>query len=401
MAELNDIFIGRQPIFDNKMRVYAYEILFRTAENASVANVIDDSVATAQVMTNLFSTFGLDDIVGEKIAFINFNEDFLLKDTQSFLPKRKVVIEVLETVHPTPEIKKQLKELSKKGYRIALDDYDFDDELSPFEELSDIIKVDIMAAGPKKMIANIPRLKQTKKRLLAEKVETKQQFEFCKQLGFDFFQGYFFAKPTVIKGKSLENNQANILRFLSSVFDPNIDMHKLSSMISQDVSMSQKLLKMASLTEDSDAIKSIHDVVLRLGLNRLQSWASVISLASASDKPSELLTTSLIRAKFCELVGEKVKDFSKDSYFVVGLFSTLDAVMDQPLEEILADLAFDEKIKQALLEEEKNGLAKTLNTVKQIEAGYIPITTHSGLSATEISAIYLQAMEFANKVDLA
>lgn len=401
MAELNDIFIGRQPIFDNKMRVYAYEILFRTAENASVANVIDDSVATAQVMTNLFSTFGLDDIVGEKIAFINFNEDFLLKDTQSFLPKRKVVIEVLETVHPTPEIKKQLKELSKKGYRIALDDYDFDDELSPFEELSDIIKVDIMAAGPKKMIANIPRLKQTKKRLLAEKVETKQQFEFCKQLGFDFFQGYFFAKPTVIKGKSLENNQANILRFLSSVFDPNIDMHKLSSMISQDVSMSQKLLKMASLTEDSDAIKSIHDVVLRLGLNRLQSWASVISLASASDKPSELLTTSLIRAKFCELVGEKVKDFSKDSYFVVGLFSTLDAVLDQPLEEILADLAFDEKIKQALLEEEKNGLAKTLNTVKQIEAGYIPITTHSGLSATEISAIYLQAMEFANKVDLA
>jgi EAL and modified HD-GYP domain-containing signal transduction protein len=401
MAELNDIFIGRQPIFDNKMRVYAYEILFRTAENASVANVIDDSVATAQVMTNLFSTFGLDDIVGEKVAFINFNEDFLLKDTQSFLPKRKVVIEVLETVHPTPEIKKQLKELSKKGYRIALDDYDFDDELSPFEELSDIIKVDIMAAGPKKMIANIPRLKQTKKRLLAEKVETKQQFEFCKQLGFDFFQGYFFAKPTVIKGKSLENNQANILRFLSSVFDPNIDMHKLSSMISQDVSMSQKLLKMASLTEDSDAIKSIHDVVLRLGLNRLQSWASVISLASASDKPSELLTTSLIRGKFCELVGEKVKDFSKDSYFVVGLFSTLDAVMDQPLEEILADLAFDEKIKQALLEEEKNGLAKTLNTVKQIEAGYIPITTHSGLSATEISAIYLQAMEFANKVDLA
>lgn len=401
MAELNDIFIGRQPIFDNKMRVYAYEILFRTAENASVANVIDDSVATAQVMTNLFSTFGLDDIVGEKIAFINFNEDFLLKDTQSFLPKRKVVIEVLETVHPTPEIKKQLKELSKKGYRIALDDYDFDDELSPFEELSDIIKVDIMAAGPKKMIANIPRLKQTKKRLLAEKVETKQQFEFCKQLGFDFFQGYFFAKPTVIKGKSLENNQANILRFLSSVFDPNIDMHKLSSMISQDVSMSQKLLKMASLTEDSDAIKSIHDVVLRLGLKRLQSWASVISLASASDKPSELLTTSLIRAKFCELVGEKVKDFSKDSYFVVGLFSTLDAVMDQPLEEILTDLAFDKKIKQALLEKGDDGLAKTLNTVKQIEAGTVPITSPTGLSPTEVSAFYLQAMEFANKVDLA
>ena len=399
MDQLNQIYIGRQPIFNKNMRTYAYEILFRTSTTSNYANVVDDNQATAQVMINLFSEFGLDNIVGNKKAFINFSEELLLKDIQSFLPKRKVVLEVLETAKPSSELISQLKELSKKGYSIALDDYDFSDELSPFEDLVDIIKIDILAAGSKKLIANMPRLKAKDKRLLAEKIETKQQFEFCKQLGFDFFQGYFFSKPKIIEGKALGANQATTLQFLSSVFEPDVEMAHLSKLVSQDVAMSQKLLKMANQLDGVYPVKSILDVVNKLGLNRLQSWASVVALSNASDKPPELLTTSLVRARFCELIGEKQRDIPKDTYFMVGLFSTLDAVMDQSMKELLKDLSFDKIVEDALVSSAGN-LGKALIAVREIENGSTSFEPPANLTLTEMSKIYLQAIDFTNNLNL-
>lgn len=399
MDQLNQIYIGRQPIFNKNMRTYAYEILFRTSTTSNYANVVDDNQATAQVMINLFSEFGLDNIVGNKKAFINFSEELLLKDIQSFLPKRKVVLEVLETAKPSSELISQLKELSKKGYSIALDDYDFSDELSPFEDLVDIIKIDILAAGSKKLIANMPRLKAKDKRLLAEKIETKQQYEFCKQLGFDFFQGYFFSKPKIIEGKALGANQATTLQFLSSVFDPDVEMAHLSKLVSQDVAMSQKLLKMANQLDGIYPVKSILDVVNKLGLNRLQSWASVVALSNVSDKPPELLTTSLVRARFCELIGEKQRDIPKDTYFMVGLFSTLDAVMDQSMKELLKDLSFDTIVEDALVSSAGN-LGKALIAVREIENRSTSFEPPANLTPTEVSKIYLQAIEFTNNLNL-
>lgn len=399
MDQLNQIYIGRQPIFNKNMRTYAYEILFRTSTTSNYANVVDDNQATAQVMINLFSEFGLDNIVGNKKAFINFSEELLLKDIQSFLPKRKVVLEVLETAKPSSELISQLKELSKKGYSIALDDYDFSDELSPFEDLVDIIKIDILAAGSKKLIANMPRLKAKDKRLLAEKIETKQQYEFCKQLGFDFFQGYFFSKPKIIEGKALGANQAATLQFLSSVFDLDVEMDHLSKLVRQDVAMSQKLLKMANQLDGVYPVKSILDVVNKLGLNRLQSWASVVALSNVSDKPPELLTTSLVRARFCELIGEKQRDIPKDTYFMVGLFSTLDAVMDQSMKELLKDLSFDKIVEDALVSSAGN-LGKALIAVREIENGSTSFEPPVNLTPTEVSKIYLQAIEFTNNLNL-
>ncbi len=399
MTDLNQIYLARQPIFNKNMGVYAYEILFRSAENSDHADITDGTQATAQVMSNLLNDFGIESIVGEKKAFINFNEELLLQDIQSFLPKKQVVLEILKCVNPTDEIKEKFTKLTKKGYRLALDDYDFNDRLSPFEEHCDIIKVDILAAGPRKIIENMQRLKNKDKRLIAVKIESIEQFNFCKEVGFDLFQGYFFTKPTLIKGKAPSSNQASLLQFLSSVFNPDIKMQKLSEIISNDVTMSQKLLKMVSLTEASHNISSIHDVVLRLGINKLQSWASVIALTNTSDKPSELLTTSLIRAKFCESIGSIEKDLSKDSYFMVGLFSTLDTIMDQPLDEILSGLSFKEEIKSALLNKTGN-LGKALATVKNIESGKNDFIPPAGLTPSEVTKIYLEAMEFTNKLNI-
>lgn len=398
MPNLNKIYLGRQPIFDTSLKIYAYELLFRSGEQLD-ANVTHDNQATAKVMMNLFGEFGLTNIVGDKKAFINFSEDLLLKDTRSFFPRKKVVIEVLETVPSTGKIISTLKKISKEGYQLALDDFIFSSETKSLEDYVDIIKVDILEAGPKKMIANMPKLKAKGKRLLAEKVETKQQFEFCKKLGFDYFQGYFFAKPKIIVGEALSANKVAILQLLASVYDEDIDMDVLSKIIRRDVSLSQKLLKIAVLENNNIEIKSIHDVVLRFGLVRLQSWTSMMALSDSFDKPAELLTTSLVRAKFCELVGSKVNDAPKDSYFIVGLFSTLDAVMDKPLKELITELNFSKEIINALLSHQGN-LGVTLNAVKKIELGSMDYEMPVGLDATDLAKLYLEAMSFANSLDL-
>lgn len=399
MSSLVDIYIGRQPIFDHSADVWAYELLFRSGDGQNSAQISGGDHATAQVMLNLFGDMGLKNVVGDHKAFINFTEGLLLNENQPFFPHNQVVIEVLEDVKASSEMIESLKKLRKLGYKIALDDYIFNPELAEFETCADFIKVDILEVGPKQLKEHIGRLKEQGIKLLAEKVETREQFEFCKKIGFDLFQGYFFAKPQILKGQSLPSNKLAIIQLLSHVYDPDIDMSVLSATIGQDIALCQKLLKFVSAVDSRTQLSSIHDAVLRFGLKRLQSWASMLVLSKADDKPMELLKTSLIRAKFCELVGIAVGDHSKDSYFTVGLFSTLDALMDTPLQELLVELNFDDTIKRALLEQ-SGSLGVTLLAAKGIERGRTDFALPQGISASELSKFYLEAMEFANKLDL-
>lgn len=399
MSSLIDIYIGRQPIFDHSAEVWAYELLFRSGDGMNSAQILGGDHATAQVMLNLFGDMGLKNVVGDHKAFINFTEGLLLNENQPFFPPNQVVIEVLEDVNVSPEMIESLHKLRQSGYKIALDDYIFNPELAEFEACADVIKVDILEVGPQKLKEHIGRLKDQGIKLLAEKVETREQFEFCRKIGFDLFQGYFFAKPQVLKGRSLPSNKLAIIQLLSQVYDPDIDMSVLSTTISQDVALSQKLLKFVSAIDNRFELNSIHDAVMRFGLKRLQSWASMLVLSKADDKPIELFNTSLIRAKFCELVGSQVGDHSKDSYFTVGLFSTLDALMDTPLEILLAELNFDETVKQALLAH-AGSLGSTLMAVKSLEQGRTDFELPKTITASELSKIYLEAMEFSNQLDL-
>lgn len=399
MSSLIDIYIGRQPIFDHSAEVWAYELLFRSGDGMNSAQILGGDHATAQVMLNLFGDMGLKNVVGDHKAFINFTEGLLLSENQPFFPPNQVVIEVLEDVNVSPEMIESLQKLRQSGYKIALDDYIFNPELAEFEACADVIKVDILEVGPQKLKEHIGRLKDQGIKLLAEKVETREQFEFCRKIGFDLFQGYFFAKPQVLKGRSLPSNKLAIIQLLSQVYDPDVDMSMLSTTISQDVALSQKLLKFVSAIDNRFELNSIHDAVMRFGLKRLQSWASMLVLSKADDKPIELFNTSLIRAKFCELVGSQVGDHSKDSYFTVGLFSTLDALMDTPLETVLAELNFDENVKQALLAH-AGSLGSTLMAVKSLEQGRTDFELPKTITASELSKIYLEAMEFSNQLDL-
>lgn len=398
LSELIDIFVGRQPIFNQRIEVIAYELLFRGNTKDNHAMILGGDTASAQVMMNVFGEMGLTDILGEHKGFINFTEGLLLRENRPFFPKRKIVIEVLEDVEVTPKLIHALRLLKEDGFIIALDDYVFNPKLEPLEEFADIIKVDIMAVGPKQMVTHSQRLKQKGIKLLAEKVETRQQFEFCLKLGFDYFQGYFFAKPTIIEGKRLPQNKLTVLELLSSVYDPDIDMHKLSDIIGKDVSLSQKLLKFVAETSGPNVkISSIHDAVLRFGLNRLKSWASMLVLSGVDDKPVELFITALTRAKFCELVAQKLKQQMIERYFTVGLFSCLDAVMDTSMNELLAKLGLEQDIEAALLRGEGD-LGISLNLVKGLERGQTDMTLPSGMSATEASECYLQAMKFSESM---
>lgn len=400
MGQLIDIFVGRQPIFNRDMEVMAYELLFRGNTQDNHAMIIGGDAASAQVMMNVFGEMGLTEVLGDHKGFINFTEGLLLREYQPFFPREKIVIEVLEDVKVTPQLIDSLTKLKALGFTIALDDYIFNPKLLPLEQLADIIKVEILAVGPKQLIEHSQRLKAQGIKLLAEKVETREQFEFCLKLGFDYFQGYFFARPKIIEGKRLPNNKLTTLDLLANVYNPDIDMHKLSDIIGKDVALSQKLLKFVAETSGAGVqISSIHDAVLRFGLNRLKSWASMLVLSGVDDKPLELFTTSLIRAKFCELVGDKVGRLSKDSYFTVGLFSCLDAVMDTELSVLLEKLGLDAAVHSALLHQ--NGeLGQALSMVKGIELGKTDFSLPDNLSASEASALYLQAMQFAESLDL-
>ncbi|MEA1987626.1 MAG: EAL domain-containing protein [Pseudomonadota bacterium] len=400
MSQLIDIFVGRQPIFNRDMEVIAYELLFRGNTQDNHAMIIGGDAASAQVMMNVFGEMGLTEVLGEHKGFINFTEGLLLREYQPFFPRKKVVIEVLEDVKVTPQLIASLTKLKALGFTIALDDYIFNPELLPLERFADIIKVEILAVGPKQLVEHSKRLKAQGIQLLAEKVETREQFEFCLKLGFDYFQGYFFARPKIIEGKRLPNNKLTMLDLLANVYNPDVDMHKLSEIIGKDVALSQKLLKFVAETSDGCVqISSIHDAVLRFGLNRLKSWASMLVLSGVDDKPLELFTTSLVRAKFCELVGERVGRFSKDSYFTVGLFSCLDAVMDTELSVLLEKLGLDAAVHSALLNQDGE-LGQALNIVKGIELGKTDFSLPDNLSASEASALYLQAMQFAESIDL-
>ena len=398
MNELINIYIGRQPIFNRNLEVIAYELLFRGNTENNYAMILGQDTASAQVMMNIFGEMGVAEVLGKHKGFINFTEGLLLKDYQPFFPKKKVVIEVLEDVHVTSELIDALKILKGQGFKIALDDYVFNPELEVLESFADYIKVDILEVGPKALVEHSKRLKSKGIKLLAEKVETRKQYEFCMKLGFDLFQGYFFAKPVIIEGKRLPQNKLTTLELLASVYDPDVDMNKLSKIIGKDISLSQKLLKFVAETSGPELrISSIHDAVLRFGLNRLKSWASMLVLSGVDDKPFELFITSLTRAKFCELVAERMGKNRTESYFTVGLFSCLDAVMDSNLETLLGKLGLEDSLEKALLKEEgEHGLVLAL--VKGLEKGRTDMNLPDDLNASEVSSCYLEAMKFAENI---
>lgn len=350
---MRSIFIGRQPIYDRALQVFAYELLYRSGEENS-AGMPDGDAATSQVILNAFTEIGIENLVGEHLAFINLTRGFIIGDNPLPLTQGKVVLEVLEDIVVDDALIDAVRKLSQAGYLIALDDFIFHESLRPLVDVADIIKIDVRALTRETVSAHVTELRRSKARLLAEKVETQEEFDYYKELGFDYFQGYFFSRPKVIKRHAIPANRLAILRLLGRLHDPEVAIKELEALISQDVSLSYRLLRYinSAFFALPRKVESLHQAIVYLGNASIKTWVTLIALSGIDDKPSELLTVALVRGKMCELLAERLNLPGKDSYFIVGLFSALDAMMDVPLEQVVENLPLSPLVVAALLKHE-------------------------------------------------
>ncbi|MDY0137930.1 MAG: EAL domain-containing protein [Thiomicrospira sp.] len=396
MDTLNHFFIGRQPIFDSDINLYAYALLFRHSGEDNFAQIDNADQASAQLIINVLGDIGLAALAGEHKVFINLTDTLLIQEGEPFFNPRQVIIELLEH-QVTPALIRTLKDLRHRGFKIALDDHQFTPEMRILEDYADIIKIDIQKNDLAALKPTLDALKARGIQLLAEKVETYDEVKYCDLLGFDYFQGYFFAKPQIIQGQTLPPNKLSILQLLSKIYQPNIQLTDLSKIITHDVVLSQKLLSFIRQNIPSKyPITSIHNAVMRCGLEHLRNWVGLMALSNMSDKPNELFYLALTRARFCELISEYIQDPPKERYFTVGLFSTLDAIMDRPLEEILQQLGLDDDhIIQALLEQANSPLTLTLKAVKALERGQLDFECPKNMPLNAMSQRYLDAIQYA------
>ncbi|NKB37273.1 MAG: HDOD domain-containing protein [Gammaproteobacteria bacterium] len=385
------IFVGRQAILDTHGNTYAYELLFRSGQE-NAAEILDGNRATAQVLINSLVDIGLDSLVGEKLAFVNFTRDSLLNDTVHMLPTERIVVEVLEDMLVDEKLIQEIEKLSGLGYIIALDDFEYSPHWDPIIPLADIIKFDVMSLGLSALDRELEHVKQYDLKLLAEKVETHEEFEHLKALGFDYYQGYFFEKPKVVSGNKMPDNQVALLNLIARLQDPEIDVSEIESLVAQNVTLSYKLLRYINSASLSlpKKVNSIRQVVVYFGLQRLKNWVTLLAMTDLGDKPSELLTTGLIRAKMCELLAIELAYPDSERFFMLGMFSILDALLDRPMPEILDRLPVSEEMLDGLINRQGE-LGKILEYCiafdKNTPAGWNP-----DIDANSINRIHMEAI---------
>lgn len=348
-TEPQDILLARQPIYNTNKEVIAYELLFRENTDIPSIGIFDGNRATSRVLLSLFTESDITTITHGLPAFINFTAE-LIHNPPFFDPK-SMIIEILEDICITDEIVTSLKALKQKGFTLALDDFVMDEKYRPILEIVDIIKLELPAMDDATLEKTIQTLKPYNVKILAEKIETPELFNRCRDLGCDMFQGYFLAKPEIIKGRKIAASKLSVLSLISEIQLPDIDMNDLTRIISRDPALSFKLLKLinSAAFKRSNTIDSIHRAVTLLGLNKIKSWASLLALSKLDDKPEALHYTALVRALMCERLAEYIQPDLKNRFYTVGLLSCLDAFFDQELTEIIKHISLDEAITDALL----------------------------------------------------
>ena len=350
-----DIFVARQPIFNREHQVFAYELLYRDSDkNYFTGNVASD-VATSILLMNSYLNFGLNHLIGDHKAFLNFEKELVMNDIPQLLDKENVVIELLEDVVPDKTFYNKIKNLKSLGYTVAIDDFIESYEYNDLVEMCDIIKVEFMGAT-RKSIENIVRTwKPRGKILLAEKVETNEEFQWAKAIGFDLFQGYFFSKPAMIRSKAIDDHTANYMRLMEAMNVEEPDFKKIAGIIEMDVGFSYKLLKLVnSRFVHNNSIRTIQHALSMLGIKALRKWVSLSMLQSMSTPEShELILTSMIRSHLLESIAKcsKMKHHTQE-LTLMGILSILDAMLHKSMDDLLEELPVAVEIKDTLLGKE-------------------------------------------------
>jgi len=393
-----DIYVGRQPIYNKNLTVFGYELLFRTGtKNAAAVDPFSADGATSTTIINTFLEIGLERLVGNKYAFINLTEQFLLEEDSLPISPKQVILEVLEDIPVTSKLISAVERLSNKGFIIALDDYIYNPSHKPLVKMVDIIKIDIMQLSKVQIIQHVKKLKEFGTKLLAEKIETIDEYEFCRKLGFDYYQGYFLSKPRIIRSKALPTNKVAVLNLLAILQNPNSDIDELEEAISFDVSISYRILKLinSSFFSFSREVDSVKQAIVILGRNQLSSWASMIALSKMDDRPSEMIHLAMTRGKMCEILAEKSGLKPLESFFTVGLFSALDILMERDIENIIAPLPLNDEVENALLKYQGT-LGEALKCTLAYEVADFENVSFQNLTEDELFIANVEAISWAN-----
>jgi len=392
------IYVGRQSIYDRDFNVAAYELLYRS-DSRNYVDVDDHGLATAELLSNVFTSIGFDDLVGDKPAFINMPREFLVGSYPIPDIHANIVVEILEHVEPDEDVIEALLILKKRGYTLALDDYIFDPLHEPFLKIVDIIKLDVADVGIDQLSQKIEQLKQYNVKLLAEKVETESEAEQCLAMGFDLFQGYYFSYPKIVSGRKISGNQIAIVELANKLHESNVEVSKLTELISHDVALSYKLLRYvnSAMYGFEREITSIDETVFILGLDTLVRLVHVVMAGSFSEDNAHILESALVRALMCEaLAVELARKSEKGTFFMMGLFSRLDALLGIPLVDALEELPIAEEVKQALLDR-SGELGKVLTMVIDYCEGSITDVSAAPVDSKRLMEFYLDVVPMARQ----
>ena len=390
---MDNLFVARQPIYDTNNHLIGYELLYR-AGDTDVAKFEDGKIASSQVILNSFLDIGFDNLVGSSDAFINITEDFILDESLTPMYEKQIVLELLEEITPSEEVVTGVKRLKDHGYKIALDDFKYSHEYDELLDLTEFVKLDVIQLGEEGIVRELDYLKPYNVKIVAEKVETQEMYTFCKELDFDFFQGFYFCKPELIKHKKTPSNKLVVLNLIKELVDPDFSFSEIEKSLAQDATLTYKLLRYvnsAAFTQRRE-IDSIKEALALIGGDTILKWTTLILMMQLVEgKPQALLVTALVRAKMCELLGN---EFS-GQMFTIGLLSLLDALMDRPLVDILDDLTLSSNVKMALLDYRGDNGGILLNVIRY-EQGKWDELIIDGVDMKDYFSSYMDAIQWAD-----
>ncbi len=399
---MSEVFIGRQPVLDTYMNVFAYDLQFYQGLTPTCEATLQ---ATQSLITKIQEAIGFQAIVGNHTAMVHLPSQMIRKE---FLPRfdalHPIMLEISDGVLGNAHTLRSLKELKQLGSSIVLGEFIDSKTSAKLASISDYAKIDVSGKSGLELKSMIDLLHQKGIKVIAQKVDTEEQFQVLKRLGFDYFQGYFFNHPTVINGKKLSGNRLILLQLLAKVNEPSTRFQELSDLIRQDVTLSYKLL--AAINNPAAMIpirvESISDALTYLGLNRLKFWVNTLMLSNMEGVPKELLTSSLARARFCERLAVDTKyKKEKESFFLVGLFSNLGAFFKVSLEDVVIDMPLSNEIKAALVQR-YGAMGEALSVVEQVEQldASSSHLTFEQLDVSELSERFMLANAWAQQAIL-
>jgi c-di-GMP phosphodiesterase len=367
--QMTDVHVARQPIFDSRTRVVGYELLFRAGQTDAAA-VLDPEGATANVVLGALTEIGWPRIAGAHRAWINVSRQFILAGLAEAVPPSLVGLEILENELIDDRLIEAIEQLKGRGYRIALDDFTYSTTAEPLLALVDVVKLDVLALSADELAEHVGRLRYSNVSVLAEKVETQADHARCKELGCALFQGYFFCRPELLSKRQIETHRLALLELIAALQDRSIQLAALERLIARDVSLSVRLLRYinSAFFGLRCEVSSIGQAVALLGVENLQRWATLTVFASVDHKPPELTVTALVRARFCERAGARLRGARPAELFTLGLFSVIDALMDSDIEEAIASVPFPRAMRDALVAR-GGAMGRLLDAVAALEAG--------------------------------